>query len=238
VRENKWEKRFLFDIHSDSTPVPNLLLKYYHQLGLSEPELVFLIQLLMLEGKGGPAEIGEVLHLDPGVVKQHLAALIEKGIIVPENMRQGSNIISCYYFDGLYDKLIEIWAFEMAGKKEAAATVPDYKGANQVFSLVFQSFEKEFGRPLSPMENDKILEWLDEFGYGPELILESLKRAVLRGIYNFNYIDKILLEWHKSNIRTLDQVISHEKGRRGKEKPSGKKEATKRNQDLKNLYEL
>jgi DNA replication protein len=238
----KWEKRFLFYVTADSTPVPNLLLKYFRYLGLSESELVFLIQLLMFGGKGCPPvkELSESLHMEEAVVKQNLALLIEKGIIIPESVIESGNIrVPRYFLDGLYDKLMEIWAWEMVGNSEVAAAEPiDSPVRDQKFAQVFRTFEEEFGRPLSPMETDKIIEWLDKLQYGSDVVLESLKRAVLRGVYNFNYIDKILLDWHKSNVRTVDEAINHEKAKMIKEKPGRRKSLPPKTPNLKSLYEL
>lgn len=69
---------------------------------------------------------------------------------------------------------------------------------------IYQSFEKEFGRPLSPIELDKINNWMTE---SQEFIIrEALKRAVLAGKFSFSYIDSILLRWKKNNIRTIQQI--------------------------------
>ena len=69
---------------------------------------------------------------------------------------------------------------------------------------LFLLFEKEIGRPLSPMEVDQINNWLKNCG--PELTREALRRAVLRGKLNFRYIDRILLGWQKQNLRTMCEV--------------------------------
>lgn len=69
-------------------------------------------------------------------------------------------------------------------------------------------FEKEFGRPLSPMEIDQIREW--ETRHPPILVLEALKRAVLRGKYSFKYIGSILLEWGKNNLRTMQAIQTYD----------------------------
>jgi DNA replication protein len=62
---------------------------------------------------------------------------------------------------------------------------------------------------------------------------------VLRGIYNFNYIDRILLEWQKANMRTLHEVHDYERKKMGREKSSRKKTASlPSNPKLKNLYEM
>jgi DnaD/phage-associated family protein len=73
---------------------------------------------------------------------------------------------------------------------------------------IFSTFEKEFGRPLSPLEFEQITQWEKE--YGPELIIEALKRAVLGGKHNFKYINSILLEWKKNNIQTIQAVQEYD----------------------------
>ena len=73
---------------------------------------------------------------------------------------------------------------------------------------IFSTFEKEFGRPLSPLEYEQITQWEKDFS--AELILEALKRAVLGGKRNFKYINSILLEWKKNTIRTVQEVQEHD----------------------------
>lgn len=241
---SKWEKRFMFDLASNSTPVPNLLLRYYQQLGLTENELIFLIQLLMVGEKGCHSirQISEILGLDTFLVKETLASLIEKGFIVPESiMDSGSTRVPRYFFDGLYDKLIDLWACEMVGNREAATGGAGDTGllpARNRFGYIYEAIEKEFGRPLSPMESEKIIEWLDKEKYRPEMVLESLKRAVLRGVFNLNYVDRILLEWQKANVRTLHEALNYENQKMKREKPGRKKPVVSRNHKLKSLYEI
>ncbi|MEL7563524.1 MAG: DnaD domain protein [Dehalobacterium sp.] len=240
---NKWEKRFFFSIGTECTHVPNLLLKNFRQLGLTETELVFILQLLMI-GKNeyhSIQEISELLKIEETMVKQNLAILMEKGFIVTENVQELGRIVPRYFLDGLYDKLIDTWACEMAGKTDTAACGEvDHPVFDQKFGAVFSAIEKEFGRPLTPIENDKILEWLEPLGYRPEIILEALKRTVLRGVYNLNYIDRILLDWQKANIRTVPEIVNHEKFKMGKEKKTVRKSAFTKNspKNLDDLYEL
>ena len=61
---------------------------------------------------------------------------------------------------------------------------------------IYDAFEREFVRTLSPMEYEIINAWLDS-KYSEELILGALKEAVYNGATNLKYIDKILYEWHK-----------------------------------------
>jgi len=73
----------------------------------------------------------------------------------------------------------------------------------------FQKFEQELGRPLSPMEAERIMNWEKE--YASELVIESLKRAVAQGKTNMRYVESILSNWKKNNIRTLLEVKRQDK---------------------------
>lgn len=74
---------------------------------------------------------------------------------------------------------------------------------------LFQRFEQEFNRPLSPIEAEKIMAMEKE--HPPELVTESLKRAVTMGKVNMRYIESILADWKKNNIRTLLEVQRQDK---------------------------
>src|SRR5690625_4495392 len=71
---------------------------------------------------------------------------------------------------------------------------------------LYSMFESEFGRPLSPIEMETLVMWIEDDKYSPELIQLALREAVLSQVYNFKYIDRILLNWEKKNIRTKKQV--------------------------------
>ena len=75
---------------------------------------------------------------------------------------------------------------------------------------LFSTFEKEFGRSLSPMEYEIINSWL-ESKIDKELILSALKEAVFNGVNNLRYIDKILFEWNKKGIKTKEDVENNNK---------------------------
>ncbi len=72
---------------------------------------------------------------------------------------------------------------------------------------LYDTFEKEFGRTLSPMEYEIINDWIEK-KISNELILEALKEAVFNGVNNLRYIDKILFEWGKKGIKTPKDVLS------------------------------
>src|SRR5699024_5492414 len=67
-------------------------------------------------------------------------------------------------------------------------------------------FEQEFARALSPFEIEMINAWLDDDQFLPSLIKAALREAVLMGKLNFKYIDRILREWKKKGVQTVEQA--------------------------------
>ena len=88
---------------------------------------------------------------------------------------------------------------------------------DELNSSVFTFIEKEFGRTLSPMENEIIKSWLEN-GSSEELVREAVKEATFNGVNNLRYIDKILYEWAKSGINTVEAVEEKRKKRKASTK--------------------
>ncbi|MEG6615361.1 DnaD domain protein [Peptococcaceae bacterium 1198_IL3148] len=95
-------------------------------------------------------------------------------------------------------------------------------------------FEKEFSRPLSPIEVDRIMYWLNQDQLSDELILEALKRAVMMGKLKFGYIDAILLDWSKNNLLTIRDI--QERDKQFKERKTKTSTTNKSGKDTKNGF--
>lgn len=54
---------------------------------------------------------------------------------------------------------------------------------------------------LTPIHYEKVKKWEDN-----DLTRYAIEKAVLNGKYNINYIEKILFNWEKNNITTLEQA--------------------------------
>lgn len=89
---------------------------------------------------------------------------------------------------------------------------------------IFETFETEFGRPLSPSEFELINGWL-KTGTPEALIKGALKEAIYNGVRNFRYIDKIIYEWQKKGFKSMDDVNKHLRNE-DKSLPKDKKEKT------------
>lgn len=86
--------------------------------------------------------------------------------------------------------------------------------------LLYKRFEEEFCRPLSPIEAETLSMWIDQDHHSPELITAALREAVVSGKLNFRYIDRILFEWKRNGIQTIEQARVHgEKFRKYNKQP-------------------
>ena len=82
---------------------------------------------------------------------------------------------------------------------------------------IFEILESELGKQLSPIEYEIVKAWKTS-NYSDEIIKEAIKEAVYNGVANLRYIDKILYEWAKKNIKTKEDVEKNKKQFREKEK--------------------
>lgn len=209
------------------TTVPNLVLKYYSKLGITDSQMMLLIQMMFLNTSDNnpfPSyeEISKVMACDDKQIKNDLASLIEKGIITISHFYSEvkEEIIQVYSYEPLFEKISELWACQKVAVyqkmkkslKDNGQDSNNKKSRQKAFTAICRAFEKEFARLLSPMEIEQVNLWLDDFEGNPEMVLEALKKAVMMGKHNFKYIDSILLDWRKNNIKSIAEVSAFEAG--------------------------
>lgn len=207
------------------TSIPNTLIKIYSRIGITDFQMLLLIHLIRFKVEEkkyypDPETIAEYMESTPTMVKKELADLLEKEIIaVSEFYDKKNNVIfEGYDFEPLFLKVSDVWASARASEIaesenliKAAALDHDFlniKLRDKPTGLI-STFEKEFGRPLSPIEVDQIQLWAGEVE--SFLVIEALKRAVLRGKHNFKYINSILMEWKKNNLQTLESIEEYDR---------------------------
>ena len=127
--------------------------------------------------------------------------LIDKNILELVIEKKNQKAYEYISLDILYDKLYNM----LIGKEEESV----------VDESVFSVFEGELGRLMSPMEYEKIKEWITS-GNSNELIILALKEAVMKGVSNFNYIDSILNNWKKKGIKNKSDIEKEKEQYRNK----------------------
>ncbi len=73
---------------------------------------------------------------------------------------------------------------------------------SETFSKVFEIIEKEFGRTISPLETEMIKTW----DYPLDILKLAIMEASTSGQFVIKYIDKIIYNWKKGNVRTLNDA--------------------------------
>ncbi|GMA07447.1 DNA replication protein DnaD [Tetragenococcus halophilus subsp. flandriensis] len=211
------------------TVLSNLLIEHYRQLGLSNDEFILWIQLYKYHELGNDfpdlAPIAKNMGCDQKEIYNLLNQLVEKQVITIESEKDRQGIRNDFYdFSAIFEKLALLQSQER--KKEGEK---DYE---QKVQALYQMFEKEFGRALSPIEFQRIGQWIEEDQYSPDLIRLALKEAVLNQAYSLNYIDRVLLSWERKNITTEQQVEEEQKKRK---RNMMKKEGSRNEKDLPNV---
>lgn len=176
--------------------IPIQLLKSYPSLGLTETDVMVILQLFRFAHEKNdfptPLELAECLTISDQECAHILRRLIQKGLLkIKQTKNDQGQLMESYSLEPLWQKLFI---------QETPVADPEDVGT------LFVLFEQEFGRPLSPFEIETINAWLDQDKIAPELIKAGLRESVLMGKLNFKYIDRILRDWQKKGIRTVAQA--------------------------------
>lgn len=177
-------------IKSKDIVIPRILFKKYKVIGLSSDELVFVIYLINESEIFNPKQISDEMGITLSDVMNYMEKLNEKGLLKLEVKKIGNTRNEYINLDGLYSKL----AFTLMNKEEK-------KESTNIYDIC----EKEFGRPITPMEYQIIGAWLDN-GTSEETIVLAIKEAVYNGTTNLRYIDSIINNWSKNGIKTAKDV--------------------------------
>lgn len=212
--------------------IPYALLRTYRALKLSDTEAMLLIHLLafrQLEQNEFPTieQLQERLGASAAVVGQAMQKLVKQGLVgIDEVVDPETGVQSDRYnLTGLFQKIGALLAagelpLRTGGGGTGTVTAKDWAeqssrpsgsktavfgGAPNLFAV----FEQEFGRPLTPMEVETISAWLDKDEYGEDLVLFALKESVFAGKLSFRYIDRILLEWRRNRVKTVEEARAY-----------------------------
>ena len=145
--------------------------------------------------------INQITSLDRNEIMASFSSLTAKGLISTNISKDGDRVSEEISLDGIY--------------KIAASNI-NKKVIKNTEKNIFELFESEFGRPLSPMEYEFINAWINS-GMNEDLIREALKEATYNGVSNLRYIDKIIYEWTKKGYKTVEDVINNRFKREEKE---------------------
>ncbi len=194
-------------VDSGSTSINNLILKNFHQLGMTEKDLVVYLALSMYSQKGVTFPMAKDLAVDTGMDESSIytiiQGLIKLGIIELKTVIDHHQQRDIYSLTPIFHRIKNLLAQENQSHQQ-----------NKLMSEteeLFKKIEVEFGRPLSPIEQEQIHQWIEDDHYSIELIDLSLREAVLNQAYSLKYMDRILISWEKSNIKSAEQLQDRRK---------------------------
>ena len=141
------------------------------------------------------SKIAKNLGLTEEDVMTSFNNLIVKGFIEYKTIRENGMIKEIISLDKFYNNI----ALKLANQNK-----------KEVSNNIYDIFQKELVRSLSPTEYEYINNWLEK-GLSENLIIGALKEAVLSGVKNFRYIDRVLFDWQKKAYRSMNDVEAAKK---------------------------
>ena len=201
------ESKLIDILKNGNIVIPLYLFKNYKKLTKDMNSFIFLMYLYNLGDKFlfDPSKFSEDLNISIEDVLSYIDKLTDQGLIRIEVLKNDKDIMEeVVNLEGFYNK-VSLITIENINEKD-----------NDIIkSSIFDVLESEFGRSLTPMEYEISKAWLND-GLSEELIKEAIKEAVFNHVINLKYIDKILYEWKKNNIKTLKDVEDNRKKRSSK----------------------
>ncbi|APU71375.1 DnaD domain protein [Companilactobacillus crustorum] len=194
-------------VDSGSTSINNLILKNYHKLGMTEKDLIVYLALSMYAQKGDTFPMAKDLANDTGMdeasIYTIIQGLIKLGIIELKTVMDHHQQRDIYSLTPIFHRIKNL----LTQEKQANTKNKLMSDTEELFKKI----EVEFGRPLSPIEQEQIHQWIEDDHYSIELIDLSLREAVLNQAYSLKYMDRILISWEKSNIKSAEQLQERRK---------------------------
>lgn len=159
------------------------ILDHMSELHLESSEVLVLLQMDHFLRKNRhiePSIIAKLCQFSLKEFDEAITRLIQKG----------------YIKISIHEKNVEyqiINLFEKENTKLVSSNMP-----------IIDLFEREFKRPLTAHEIDKLNDWIMKVDHA--YLIHALREALIYQKLNFNYIDRILVKWidNKVSLQDLD----------------------------------
>lgn len=115
----------------------------------------------------------------------------------------------CYQRSALHRNYVQVVA--EAWSKSNVKTFSDlenYYIRQEGIQKIEKAIQKKLGiaRPLTEYEKAYIQRWYVDYGYGLDIIEIALKKTTSKTTISFDYLDKIITNWHDRDLKTSDDV--------------------------------
>ncbi|PTI61182.1 DNA replication protein DnaD [Staphylococcus warneri] len=190
-----------FQLKTRPVVIRRELLDHYSELGLDEQDLIILIKLIYASETSNKQPSIELLqkgsNMQPREVTAVIQNLIQRELLeLNVNKDEEGRFTEYINLDPFYEKLSQLL------KKETMTT--NVQSDKEKFKTLFQMIEQTFARPLSPYEIETLNQWIDVDQHDIDIIQAALDEANSQNKLSFKYMDRILLNWKKNNVKTID----------------------------------
>ena len=193
-------------IQAGQTAISNDLLQHYQEIGMDNDDLALYLQVTRIQSQGDtatPKILAQILHVTENVVVARLKSLITRELMV---IAATTKQVETYDFTPMIAKLLQ---------GQQISVQPIMSDGKSTRREIFQTLEAEFGRPLTPMEMQTVGHWFDQDHFEPDLMLLAIQEAVANNARSLRYIETILVNWQRDNVKTATQAQIAKQKRRG-----------------------
>lgn len=190
-------------IEQGTVTMSQLFFRQYKQLGIQDTDAMLIMHMHSFFTEGNhfptPNDFSKRMHVTENEVTMILQRLMQQGFLQIGQSSDAQGVLHEHFsLHALWHRLTEVLLRNDEEVEEEQNKLAEGE--------LFQLFEQEFGRFLSPIETESISMWLDDDGHSPEIIRAALREAVLAQKVSLRYIDRILFEWKKKNVQTMADV--------------------------------
>lgn len=190
-----------FQLKTRPVVIRRELLDHYSELGIDEQDLIILIKLIYASETSNKQPSIESLQqgstMQPREVTAVIQNLIQRELLeLNVNKDEEGRFTEYMNLDPFYEKLSQLL------KKQTIDT--NEQSDKEKFKTLFQMIEQTFARPLSPYEIETLNQWIDVDKHDISIIQAALDEANSQNKLSFKYMDRILLNWKKNNVKTID----------------------------------
>lgn len=138
----------------------------------------------------GINNLAKSLDSSSNTIRKALKSLKDKGFIDIEQRFNNSNEYTLLPYP------------EYKAEIEEADGMPPKEAG---IGLILKAYQENINPLYGSMEREKLLEWYNTFEEKGEILMKAIELTVMNGVRRINYIETILLNWHQSGARTLEQ---------------------------------
>ena len=178
----------------------------YYDLGMNADDDGFVEQFMVLRMTGATQQDLGVLEAN-GLIK-----IFDENVLWIKDWKENNYIQKDRYQPSKYLQVYELDTICIQdvniGKDRLELGKDSIDKINSNTTTIYEYVEQNFGRPLSPIEIQKIESWL--LSNDPSIIRYAVEKATLNNKRTFNYVNGILKNWKTAGYNSIQEIKDNE----------------------------